>query len=508
MQYLNYQYMEEILKKLAAIVLAGGLVFSAASAQTLTVALGADPVTFDLHQTNDQPTSQVSRQIYDTLVVQSEELELEPGLAESWEDVSETSYVFNLRDDVTWHNGDAFTADDVVWTFERFMDLPADSAFLLDAVESITAVDDHTVQIDLLYPFAPILNHLAHSSLGIMNPAVVEEAGDDYGTSVVVGTGPFVFDSWQTSDRVVLQRNDDWWGGEVLPETVVFRPIPEGTVRGIEVETGGVDIAYTLPPSAARSAEDNPDVNLVDVRTLSTAYIGFNFEKPPFNNKLVRQAINHAIDVDLIVDTIYTGQAERAVSPISADVFGANLDLEAYTYDPELARELLEEAGFEGGFSTSIWTNDNPQRIEIAQIVQADLADIGIEVDVEVVEWGAYLDDTAAGLHDMFILGWVTVTGDADYGLYATFHGSQHGAPGNRSFYTNERVDELLDAARVATDEDERVELYAEAQEIIQDDAPWIFLIVQTEEHGVRDNISGFTAHPAGHHRLYNVSKD
>src|SRR5690625_4348530 len=141
--------MEEILKKLAAIVLAGGLVFSAASAQTLTVALGADPVTFDLHQTNDQPTSQVSRQIYDTLVVQSEELELEPGLAESWEDVSETSYVFNLRDDVTWHNGDAFTADDVVWTFERFMDLPADSAFLLDAVESITAVDDHTVQIDL-----------------------------------------------------------------------------------------------------------------------------------------------------------------------------------------------------------------------------------------------------------------------------------------------------------------------------------------------------------------------
>ena len=496
------------MKKLITVLAAGGLLFSAASAQTITVAMGADPVTFDLHNTNDQPTSQISRQIYDTLVVQNENLEIEPGLAESWEAVSDTSWVFNIRQGVTWHNGDAFTAHDVVWTYDRFVSLPAQSAFLLASVESVTAVDDYTVQIDLAYPFAPILNHLAHSSLGIMNGSVVEAAGADYGTSVVVGTGPFVFDSWQTADRVVLQRNDNWWGGDVLPQTLVFRPIPDGTVRGIEVETGGVDIAYTLPPSAARSAENAAGVHLSAVRTLSTAYIGFNTEKPPFNNPLVRQAINHAVDVDLIAEVVYTGQAQRATSPISSDVFGANQELEPYTYDPELARQLLAEAGLEGGFSTSIWTNDNPQRVEIAQIVQAELANIGIQVDVQVVEWGTYLDDTAAGLHDMFILGWVTVTGDADYGLYALFHSTQFGAPGNRTFYANDRVDELLDAARVATDPDERVALYAEAQEIIQEDAPWIFLIVTTEEHGVSDAVSGFTPHPAGHHRLYNVSKN
>jgi len=496
------------LKKIIALALAGGLVFGAVSAQTITVAMGADPVTFDLHNTNDQPTSQISRQIYDTLVVQNENLEIDPGLAESWEAVDDTTWVFNLRDDVTWHNGDHFTAADVVWTYERFMSLPAHSAFLLDSVSSVEAVDDYTVQIELEFPFAPILNHLAHSSLGIMNQNAVEAAGDDYGTSVVVGTGPFVFDSWQTGDRVVLQRNDDWWGGDVLPETLVFRPIPEGSVRGIELETGGVDIAYTLPPTAARSAEANDNVHLVPVRTLSTAYIGFNVQQEPFDDPLVRRAINHAIDVDLIVDTIYTGQAERAVSPISSDVFGANLDLEPYTYDPELARELLAEAGYPDGFSTSIWTNDNPQRMEIAEIVQAELANIGVQVDVQVVEWGTYLADTAAGLHDMFILGWVTVTGDADYGLYALFHSSQFGDPGNRTFYANDRVDELLDAARVETDPDTRVELYAEAQEILQEDAPWIFLIVTTEEHGVSNAIEGFVPHPAGHHRLYNVTKN
>ncbi len=498
------------MKKIIALALAGGLVFSAASAQTITIAMGADPVTFDLHNTNDQPTSQVSRQIYDTLVIQNEELELDPGLAESWDYVDDTTILFHLRRGVTWHNGDAFTADDVVWTIERFLSLPAHSAFLLDGIlSSVEALDDHTVQLELQFPFAPILNHLAHSSLAIMNQNAVEAAGDDYGTSVVVGTGPFTFDSWQTGDRVVLQRNDDWWGGDVLPETLVFRPIAEGSVRGIELETGGVDIAYTLPPSDARATEnsDRP-THLVPVRTLSTAYIGFNVQAEPFDNPLVRQAINHAVDVDLIVETIYTGQAERAVSPISSDVFGANPDLEPYTYDPELARELLAEAGYADGFSTSIWTNDNPQRMEIAQIVQAELGNIGIQVDVQVVEWGTYLADTAAGLHDMFILGWVTVTGDADYGLYSLFHSSQFGDPGNRTFYANDRVDELLEAARVETDPDTRVSLYAEAQEILQEDAPWIFLIVTTEEHGVSDAIEGFVPHPAGHHRLYSVSKN
>jgi peptide/nickel transport system substrate-binding protein len=198
----------------------------------------------------------------------------------------------------------------------------------------------------------------------------------------------------------------------------------------------------------------------------------------------------------------------RANSPISNRVFGANTGLEPYAYDQERAKELLAEAGFPDGFSTTLWTNDNPLRMQIAEIVQAELANIGVQVDVEVVEWGTYLAETAAGLHDMFILGWVTVTGDADYGLYALFHSSQFGDPGNRTFYASDRVDELLDAGRRATDPAEREAIYFEAQEIIRDEAPWLFLIVTTEEHGVRNDITGFVPHPAGHHRLYDVVKD
>lgn len=500
--------MEEILKKFIAALVAAGLIAGSAAAQTITVAYGADLSSLDPHRTNDVPSAQVMRQIYDTLFVITEELEIEPGLAESYEFVDDTTLVLNLRQGVTWHNGDAFTSADVVWTLDRFLNFPAQAAFLLASIDSVEALDDHTVQINLEFPFAPILRHLSHTATSILNQAAVEAAGDDYGSTVAIGTGPFIFDSWVSADRTTLHRNPNWWGGEVLPETVVFRPIPDGSVRGIELETGGVDIAYSLPPSEARRIEAGSVAFLAPIETTSTTYAGFNVLKPPFHDVRVRQAFNHAIDIDLIVDVVYTGQATRATAPTPPAVWGSAEGLTPYTYDPERAAELLEEAGYGDGFHFSIWTNDNPLRVEIAQIMQAELSALGITTDIQVMEFGAYLDDTAAGLHDLFILGWSTPTVDADYGLYALFHSSQHGAPGNRSFFTDASVDAALDAARVATDTEERMELYAHAQELIWDAAPWIFILNTIDEHGVANNVSGFTPHPASHHRMFQVSKD
>lgn len=165
----------------------------------------------------------------------------------------------------------------------------------------------------------------------------------------------------------------------------------------------------------------------------------------------------------------------------------------------------MAEAGYADGFKTTIWTNDNQQRMDIAEIVQNQLKEIGIEAEVKVIEWGAYLDGTANGEHDMFILGWVTVTGDPDYGLYALFHSSQHGAAGNRTFYSNARVDELLDTARGTADPAAREAAYKEAQEIIRDEAPWIFTWTGEDLTGTRSNVKGFTQHPAGHHKLAGV---
>ncbi len=286
---------------------------------------------------------------------------------------------------------------------------------------------------------------------------------------------------------------------------MIIRGIPENTVRAIELETGGVDIAYNIDPTDEFRLTGVPGLRLDKSQTLSTSYIGFNVQKEPFNDVRVRQAINYALDVEAVVDYIYTGQAAPAGGPLAPLVWGA-IDVEGYQFDPEKAKALLAEAGYPNGFSTTIWTNDNPLRMQIAEMFQADLAEIGVDVEVLIVPWATYLEDTALGKHDMFILGWGTVTADADYGMYALFHSSQHGDPGNRTFYSNPRVDELLDAGRRETDPEKRMAIYHEVQEVIVEDAPWAFLINTSAVNGLRDYVEGFWPHPAGHHWLGGVS--
>lgn len=222
---------------------------------------------------------------------------------------------------------------------------------------------------------------------------------------------------------------------------------------------------------------------------------------------MVRKALNYALDVEAVVDFIYSGQARAVTGPLPPLVWASRTDLPGYEYNPDKAKELLAEAGYPNGFKTTIWTNDNPLRMQIAEMFQADLAGIGIEAEVLVVPWATYLEDTAAGKHDMFILGWVTVTADPDYGLWALFHSSQFGNAGNRTFYANPRVDELLELGRLEGDPEKRAALYGEAQALIVEDAPWAFLIATSEVNGIRDNIEGFVPHPAGHHKLATVVK-
>ncbi|MDI9458958.1 glutathione ABC transporter substrate-binding protein [Candidatus Darwinibacter acetoxidans] len=478
-----------------------------ASAETLIVAQGADPVTLDPHGQNDQPSARVRVQIYETLVNHGYDLDIVPGLAKSWEQIDEVTWEFKLQEGVRFHNGDLFTAADVKYSFDRIKELPSPAAFLIDEVSEVVVVDPYTVQIVLKQPFAPILAHLAHPSNAIVNRRSVEEAGDAYGTQVAVGTGPFEFVEWVAGSHVELKRNENYWGEKAKVETLIIRGIPENTVRAIELETGGVDIAYNIAPIDELRLTGTPGLILDKYETLSTSYIGFNVAKEPFNNPLVRQAINYALDVDAVVDYIYSGQAIPVTGPLPPLVWASKTDLPGYDFDPEKAKQLLAEAGYPNGFKTSIWTNDNPLRMQIAEMFQADLAEIGVDVEVLIVPWATYLEDTAAGKHDMFILGWVTVTADPDYGLWALFHSSQFGNAGNRSFYANPRVDELLELGRSEADPEKRAAIYAEAQALIVEDAPWAFLIATSEVNGLRDNIEGFVPHPAGHHKLSTVVK-
>ena len=471
---------------------------------TLVVGMGGDAVSLDPHATNDQPSSRVTKQIYDTLILQTEELDLVPALATEWDQVDDTTFEFKLREGVMFTNGEELKASDVKFTLERALE-SSHIGHIVGAISEVEVVDDYTVRISTANPFAPLLTHLAHPATAILNEKAVTEAGEDYGQNPV-GTGPFKFVSWTTGDSIVLERNDDFWGDAALVKGVTFKVVTDNSVRTIQLETGELDIAYDIQPSDVSRVESDPDLVLQRDANLSTTYIGFNVDKAPFNDVRVRQAINYALDMNAVVEAVYAGVGAPAKGPLGPNVFGSNQDLEEYALDLDKARELLEEAGFADGFSTTLWTNENQQRIDIATIVQNQLEEIGIEVTVEIVEWGQYLEDTAAGRHDMFILGWTTVTADADYGLYALFHSAQVGDAGNRTFYRNADVDRLLDLGRTTIDQDERLAAYEEAQQIIRDDAPWIFTWTGENLAGLQSNVTGFKQHPAGHHRLDKVS--
>lgn len=471
----------------------------------LIVGMGADAKSLDPHATNDQPSSRVAKQIYETLVNQNEAMELEPGLAESWSQIDELTYEFKLVQGVKFHNGEELKASDVKFTLLRALE-SSHIGHIVGAIdgEKIEVVDDYTIRISTKEPFAPMIAHMAHTATGILNEKAVTEAGEDYGQKPV-GTGPFQFVNWVTGDKIELERFEGYHGTLPAYKNLVFRNISDNTTRTIELESGGVDIAYDIQPTDVARVEANKDLTLLRDINLSTTYIGFNAKKAPYDNVKVRQAINYALDMEAIVDAVYGGVGAPSKGPLGPNVWASNQELQEYGFDVEKAKELMKEAGYENGFKTTIWTNDNQQRMDIAEIVQNQLRAINIDAEVKVVEWGAYLDGTAAGEHDMFILGWVTVTGDPDYGLYALFHSSQHGAAGNRTFYSNARVDELLDAARITAVPAEREAAYKEAQEIIRNEAPWIFTWTGENLTGTRANVKGFSQHPAGHHKLTGV---
>lgn len=476
----------------------------------LVVANGADPVTFDIQATNDQATTRIAKQIYDTLIIQTNDLELVPGLATEWEEVEENLFEFKLREDVVFHNGEPFTADDVAYTIQRAVDSPT-IGHIVGSIDpdTIEVVDDHTIRIGTSDTFGPFLTHLAHPAVGILNEDAVEEAGDDYGVNVAVGTGPFEFVEWIADTHVIAERFEEYWGEAPELSRIEFRTIADPSVRLIELESGTVDIAYDIAPSDIPAVEDNQDLTLINTPNLGAEYLGLNLKNDtPLQDVNVRRAISHAVDVESIISTVYMDVGDQMSGPINELVFGYNDDLEPIPYDVDRAKELLAEAGYEGGgFNLSLYVGDNSQeRIRVAQVVSEALAEIGITVEVVQMEWGAFLDSAAQGEPDMFLLGWTTVTTDADYGLYPLFHSNSFGEAGNRTFYENARVDELLDLGRYTSDQDQRLEYYQEVQEIIRDEVPWVFLQTRENVTGVRNNVQGFEHHPTGSYFLNEVT--
>ena len=321
-----------------------------------------------------------------------------------------------------------------------------------------------------------------------------------------IGTGPFKVQSRAAGEEVVLERNDDYHEEPVALDTVTFKVVPETAARIAELETGDSHVAGAVESNNMDRVDSHEETYLDNTESLSLSYIGFNMEKEPLDDPLVRQAISHAIDREAIIDGVYDGVGIPAQGPLAPDVFGYDESVEGLSYDMDRAKELMAEAGYEDGFSLEIWTNDSPQRIDTAVYLQESLQELNIELNVEQLEWGAYLERTAQGEHDMFVLGWSTVTGDADYGMYPLFHSEMHGDPGNRSFMSNDEVDALLEEGRQETDPEARQEIYSEAQEMLVDIAPMAYIHHQNYLTGVRTEVQNFEVDALGIYQLDEVT--
>lgn len=470
---------------------------------TLVFAQGADITSLDPHVGKETPAITVTDQIFDTLTNTDDDMMPQSGIAESWEQLSDTSYRFKIREDIKFHNGENLTAEDVKFSLDRAIESTY-VAYIVDFISEVTIEDDYTVVVDTHEPYAPILINLAHPSSAIVCKSEVESNPDDVNTNPI-GSGPYKFVEWKQGDSAKLEAFEDYYLGEAETKNITMRVIPENAQRTIALETGEIDIAYDLLSNDIDKVQENDDLDVLTTQTSSVGYISFNLEKTPFADIKVRQAIAHAIDKELIIETLLYGEGSVANSVISEVVFGGVPDLEGLEYDPEKSKELLKEAGIEEGTEMSIVVNDNQERIETCQAIQAMVKEVGIELKIEILEFGALIEKTTNKEHDIAFFAWVTSTSDADYTYYPLFHSTMHGAPGNRSFYNEPKMDGLIEEGRITSDPEKREEIYKEIAEILAEEVPVVPIYFQNMSVGVNKKVEGFKLDPVGYHKLQNV---
>ena len=470
---------------------------------TISVAIGADVTSFDPHVGKETPAVAVTNHIYDTLVnVDPETDEVVPQIAESWEVVSDTEYRFHIRQGLKFHNGEDLTADDVKYSLDRAIASPAVS-YIVDFIDEVVVEDDYTVLVTLDAPYAPALRNLAVPFAAIV-PKDYTSANEDILRTAPVGSGPYKFQEWSQNDHTTLVANDEYYAGAPATKYIEFRVVPEAAQRTIALETGEVDLAYDPLTADKQRIEENDELKLYSAPSLTCYYLSMNMNKAPFDNKLVRQAISHAIDRQLIVDTLYMGAGQAAddlIAPAVFGYYGCGVD----EYDPELSKQLLAEAGYPNGFSCSIWVNNNQERVEVCQVIQAMLGEVGIQCKLEVMEFGTFISRTTAGEHDMGYFGWVTSTKDGDYTYYSLEHSTQRGAAGNRTFVNDPEVDRLVEIGRSSTDESVRREAYKELSIYLKDLANNANILYTEISAGAGANVEDFVLDPIGYHELQTV---
>ena len=490
------------------------------SPQVLVFGRGGDSVSLDPAIVTDGESFKVTQNLFETLLNFGEkDTSIHPGLAESWE-ISEDNlqYTFKLQQGVKFHDGTDFNAEAVVKNVDRWKAGTEEQFYYFnsmfkaegeDIITEVIAEDEHTVIFKLSRPQAPFLKNLAMSPFGIASPTAFEAAGDTFGDTPV-GTGPFKFVDWKRSNSITIEKFEDYWQ-DGLPklERIIFRYIQDNSARLNELMAGSIDLADGINPSDGASIESNSELQLIERPSMNIGYLGLTNTRPPFDNKLVRQAVNHAIDKQAIVDAFFEGRAQVAVNPMPPSISGYNDEITGYEYNPEKAKELLAEAGYDGA-EIELWAMPvarpyMPDGMKVAEVIQKNLEDVGIPSKIVTYDWAVYLEKTKDGEADAFMLGWTGDNGDADNFIYTLLDKDNIGS-NNYAYYSNDKVHELLIAAQTETDENARIDLYKQAQELIHDDAPWAPLAHSTPLLAGKSTVKGYQPHPTGSEVLSNVS--
>lgn len=488
--------------------------------QVLVFGRGGDSVSLDPAIVTDGESYKVTENIFETLLNFGEQdTTINPGLAKEWE-VSEDglTYTFHLQEGVKFHDGTDFNADAVVKNVERWKGGAEEKFYYFhsmfkaegqDIIKTVTAADEHTVVFELSRPQAPFLKNIAMSAFAIASPTAFEKDGDAFGDNPV-GTGPFKFVEWKRNESITVEKNPDYWQ-EGLPklDTIIFRAIPDNSARLNALMTGEIDLADGINPSDGASVESNADLQLIERPSMNVGYLGLTNTRPPFDNKLVRQAVNYAIDKQTIVDAFFEGRAEVAVNPMPSSISGYNDEIQDYPYDPEKAKQLLAEAGYDGS-EIELWAMPVPRPYmpdgqKVAEAIQKNLADVGIPSKIVTYEWATYLEKANNGEADAFLLGWTGDNGDADNFLYTLLDKDTIGS-NNYAYYSSDETHKLLIAAQSEVDEEKRIDLYKQAQVIIHEDAPWVPLAHSTPLLAAKKGVTDYLPHPTGSESLINVS--
>jgi peptide/nickel transport system substrate-binding protein len=464
----------------------------AAGKSVLNIGVGVDVVTLDPHNYKATTDLLVDNLIFETLVKFDLKMNVVPGLASSWDMINDTTWRFRLRKGVKFQDGTPLNAEAVRFNLMRMKDAPRGKGYY-GMIKSATVEDEYTVVVTTHGPFAPFLKNMSVDVGGIMSPESIKKYGDNI-IANPVGTGSFRLKEWRPREKLILINHEGYWGKKSKLDEIVFLPIPEEGTRAMAFESGEIDVISDPLPHRIETYKKNKNISIITGPATRTVWLGFNVGDKTLSNLKLRQAIAHAVNRDEIVNNVVEGLAINAQAWIPSVVEKSKKDYN-FKYDLKRAKELLKEAGYPNGLELNLWTPEGRylKDRQIAEAVQAQLAQIGIKTNIRVMEWGAYLDACARHEQQLYIIGWGFSAGDPDTALRLCFYSDNQF---NYSNYKSPAMDKLLDDAVAMLDPKKRSNLYEQVQQKLIDETIVVPIYHKLNIYAVNKRVVNFNPHP------------